>query len=198
MIEDSSEKDGRTEQGMSNPTACQAILTRLLKPAQNSSCSPKPCTIGSRYQPPFGDLAFFATSAFRYAPTELETIEADGKLNVTKLKKVAEEYCSMNVTAAVASKPKIKREWASMRCLQGLYIPTLLHALGFQPDTSRITIAGEMNGQGIDWALGQMVQQLSMDWMRETSDVSSSSATGPRWLPTVTFFNAIALLFLFL
>ncbi|XP_070180645.1 ectonucleoside triphosphate diphosphohydrolase 6-like isoform X2 [Littorina saxatilis] len=80
--------------GTGDPARCESMLRNILRPAV-SRCSPRPCAIGERYQPPVGNLSFYAISAFVYAPRSLDAVEDGGVLNITKLRLNAWDYCAM-------------------------------------------------------------------------------------------------------
>ncbi|KAL8565130.1 hypothetical protein ACOMHN_003917 [Nucella lapillus] len=154
--------------GTGDVSGCETVLSSILAPPSNATlCSPGPCAIGDTYQPKVGNHPFYAIGVFLYAPKNLDAVEAGDVLNITKLRDHARKYCHLTVSKAV-SQTGGKRQFASNDCLMGLYIPLLLTtALGFDPHTTAITVANQINGTRIDWALGAMMQHLSMTFMQD-------------------------------
>ena len=81
--------------GTGDAARCEEVLAKILEPADAVHCSPRPCAIGDRFQPPVGSLPFYAFSAFLYAPKGLDAVEADDTLNITKLRQNAWKYCGL-------------------------------------------------------------------------------------------------------
>lgn len=79
--------------GSANTTKCLEIIQEFLQAVDDTWCYPKPCAIGSVYQPPVGDIEFYALAAFTYAPTYLKAVDEYGGLNITLLRENAEIYC---------------------------------------------------------------------------------------------------------
>ena len=80
--------------GAANIYKCLEILEVFLRTASDSWCYPKPCAIGRTYQPAVGKTVFYAISAFVYAPTYLEALDGEGRLNISLMLEKAERYCS--------------------------------------------------------------------------------------------------------
>ena len=79
--------------GTGNYAECQTILDIFLKTAGDSWCYPKPCAIGRTYQPAVDNLMFYAISSFVYAPTYLEALDDQNRLDISLLKQNAQDFC---------------------------------------------------------------------------------------------------------
>ena len=80
--------------GSANVTQCLEIINVFLKSADGNWCYQKPCAIGATYQPPVGDVDFYAISAFTYAPRHLDAVDDNGVLDVRLLMKNAASFCA--------------------------------------------------------------------------------------------------------
>lgn len=80
--------------GSSSPSECLSIISKFLKQDSGDDCYPKPCAIGSIYQPAVGADIFFATASFAAVAADLNATDASGRLDIDKLKKTAHTYCS--------------------------------------------------------------------------------------------------------
>ncbi|XP_053402634.1 ectonucleoside triphosphate diphosphohydrolase 1-like isoform X3 [Mercenaria mercenaria] len=142
--------------GSSNSTQCLEIIDIFLKTADDNWCYPKPCAIGRTYQPPVGNLVFYAISAFVYTPTYLNALDELGRLDMKLLKSNAIQYCQKTLAEVVAT--GLDAEYASPYCIMGLYIPSLLlDAYGFHEDRNKVFVKSSIDGIKIDWALGAML-----------------------------------------
>uniref|UniRef100_A0A0B7BDQ0 Uncharacterized protein n=1 Tax=Arion vulgaris TaxID=1028688 RepID=A0A0B7BDQ0_9EUPU len=160
-------EDGRELKltGTGDPSECNEILEHILKPETGYRCEPKPCAIGSVYQPSLEDIQFYATQGFTYAPKELGVVGDDEILHISELEEAATEYCGRSLSEAIDA--GIKESLASTTCLMGLYIPKLFTlSYGFSPDTSDITVTSNIGNDSIDWGLGAMVIELSGNSVR--------------------------------
>lgn len=84
----------KTFRGSRSPSQCLSIISTFLKQDSGDDCYPKPCAIGSTYQPAVGADIFFATASFAAVATDLNATDASGRLDIDKLKKTAHTYCS--------------------------------------------------------------------------------------------------------
>lgn len=151
--------------GTGDPPQCERVLAQLLQPFSDSSmCSPTPCGIGDRYQPAVGSMVFYGISALLFAPENMGAIEDDLTLNITKLRHNAWKHCNRTLERA-QNVSGANPNFASNDCLVGLFIPLLLKSFGFRADDSHIILAKNIGNERIDWALGAMLQQLSMAFM---------------------------------
>lgn len=82
----------RTFVGTGNPTDCQNLLDRIV--AQDGSCQPAPCGIGSTYQPTLPRLmTFYAIGAFMPTVRATHALDADGIYVPDYGLKMAREFC---------------------------------------------------------------------------------------------------------
>ncbi|BFZ07763.1 hypothetical protein BsWGS_10802 [Bradybaena similaris] len=155
--------DGRYifETGTSAPEECLQILRKFLQPTTGIKCSPKPCAIGSVYQPSVENIKFVATQAFTYTPNNMKVVDADKILHIDRLEKAAILHCNQTFEEAV-NVSHYQAQYASSDCLMGLYIPTLLTlSYGFNRSSTNIQLATKINNRDVDWALGAMLVELS-------------------------------------
>ncbi|BFZ06323.1 hypothetical protein BsWGS_09361 [Bradybaena similaris] len=142
--------------GTSDPDKCKQVLRQILAPATGLKCNPKPCAIGSVYQPKVGDLKFHAIQGFRYAPLAFNALGPDQVLNLTHLEQEAFIHCRRNLTEAVEAGMDAKV--ASSNCMMGIYTPTLFTlSYGFPRNTTNIRVSADIAGKTIEWSLGVMV-----------------------------------------
>ncbi|XP_067681280.1 ectonucleoside triphosphate diphosphohydrolase 8-like isoform X1 [Haliotis asinina] len=149
-------------QGTSEPSKCIQILRQLLSRAPDDRCYPKPCAIGSVYQPSIGNMLFYATQGFVYTPNTMGSLDADKHLNITHLRDASIIYCQKSFEDAMAEY-SVKARFASVECLMGLYIPLLLQeSYQFDPQTSNIVVENKILGNRIDWTMGALLYELNM------------------------------------
>lgn len=79
--------------GSSSPSECLNIISIFLQKS-HSTCYPKPCAIGSIYQPSIGSDIFYATVGFAFTAADLNATDSLGRLDINKLNKTAHIYCS--------------------------------------------------------------------------------------------------------
>ena len=92
---DERETDGKTYIGTSDPTSCMHLLTRLVYKVDPSLCQPKPCAIGSFYQPTLPvDMTFYAVGAFVHTLSAMGALGKDGRYVPSVGFEKAFEYCS--------------------------------------------------------------------------------------------------------
>ncbi|XP_061166213.1 ectonucleoside triphosphate diphosphohydrolase 3-like [Saccostrea echinata] len=147
-----------TFRGSGSPSECFSIISSFLKEAHDT-CYPKPCAIGSIYQPSVGSDKFYAIAVYAYVTTDLNATDSSGRLHIDKLNKTAHIYCTKTIEYAV-SVYKIRREYASRRCMMGLYITELLtFSYGFPVNTDRIYSSLKINGKSLDWTFGAVLYE---------------------------------------
>ena len=99
----------KTFKGSRSPSQCLSIISNFLRQDSGDDCYPKPCAIGSTYQPAVGSDIFFATASFAAVATDLNATDASGRLDIDKLNQTAHDYCS-----------KVKHVQRYASCLIGL------------------------------------------------------------------------------
>ncbi|KAK3092825.1 hypothetical protein FSP39_007653 [Pinctada imbricata] len=148
--------------GSGDPEKCLSIINSFLQSARASMCYPKPCTIGSVYQPSVGKDIFYAIAAFTYAPKSLKAVDSTRKLDLEKLNETAFQYCRQTL-GQVSKQYSVEQKYASDYCMMALYIPTLLtSAYGFPSNTSNIVITDSVNGHRVDWSLGAVIYETEI------------------------------------
>ncbi|CAG5132638.1 unnamed protein product [Candidula unifasciata] len=177
--------DGRLilEKGTGDPEACLQILRKFLHPNTGQDCSPKPCAIGSVYQPSVDNLKFVATQAFTYTPENLKVVDDDKILHIDKLEEAAIYHCNRTLEQAV-NESGMDPQYVSSDCLMGLYIPTLVTlSYGFNSNSTNIQLTSKINGGTVDWALGAMLVELSNSFGSPKFNYSIQCTKG---MPAVT------------
>ncbi|RUS78602.1 hypothetical protein EGW08_013637 [Elysia chlorotica] len=150
-----------TMEGTGNPAKCEEMLTQILKPYRGNRCHPKPCAIGSVYQPELPNITFYATQAFTYAPNNLRAVGSNKVLDIDRLRQAAFHHCNRSLDEA-ETESNMNRQFASDDCMTALYMSVLLTtSYGFKRDTSHIKVTSKLEGQYIDWALGAMLMDIS-------------------------------------
>lgn len=90
--------DGKTLtfEGKGKPEECSRLLEQLIyKPTEPWQCNPKPCVIGTTYQPTINELKmFYVMGAFLYPLNAMKVLKSDGKFSLTDLKNSAKQFCS--------------------------------------------------------------------------------------------------------
>ncbi len=143
--------------------ACRRAIRRAMV-EEPPSDSPEPtcthsCNRLGAYQPPLaGD--FLAFSAFAYTS---EFLGLDSELTLARLRAVGKDYCrtpwsSVSADCRVNPRPGCKEQWLNRYCFASAYIVTLLHEVYGLPMDRQITSTNQLDGAGIDWTLGVMVQ----------------------------------------
>ena len=84
----------KTFKGSRSPSQCLSIISTFLEQDSGDDCYPKPCAIGSIYQPAVGADIFFATASFAAVATGLNATDASGRLDIDRLNQTAYDYCS--------------------------------------------------------------------------------------------------------
>ena len=84
----------RTFTGTGNITACRHLLERQLVRVSPDLCSPKPCALGSIYQPTFPrQMSFYAVGLFMNTLKTIRALDVNGVYVPEYGLKMAEEYC---------------------------------------------------------------------------------------------------------
>lgn len=168
-----------TFRGEGDPSKCLTILNSFLKSATDDMCYPKPCAIGTTYQPSLGTDNFYAIAAFTYAPESLKAVDSSGKLNIDLLNKTANNYCQKTLSDAT-SNTSIPSKYGSPYCMMGLYIPALLSkAYGFTPETNKIKLVNKISDITVDWTLGAIVYET------EVFEMYCGTSGGHIYIPNV-------------
>ncbi len=117
------------------------------------------CTRLGTYQPRLsGD--FLAFSAFAY---NTDFLGLGSELTLSQIEAAGQAYCrtswrSAAADCAVNTRPGCREEWLNRYCFASAYIVTLLHEVYGFPMDRTITSTNQLEGAGIDWTLGVMVQ----------------------------------------
>ncbi|XP_061166201.1 uncharacterized protein LOC133175090 [Saccostrea echinata] len=147
-----------TFRGSGSPSECFSIISSFLKEAHNT-CYPKPCAIGSIYQPSLGSNKFYAIEAYAYVAATLNASDSSGRLDIEKLNKTAYVYCTKTLDYVVSAY-KVTTEYASVTCMMGLYITELFtFSYGFPVNTDRIYSVLKINGKPLDWTFGAVLYE---------------------------------------
>jgi len=85
---------GQTLVGTGDPIACLRLLDRLVYKVDPSLCQPKPCAIGSFYQPTLPpNMDFYAVGAFYHTLSAIGALDSDGRYIPSTGFEKAFEYC---------------------------------------------------------------------------------------------------------
>jgi len=69
----------RTFVGTGDVLGCLRLLNQFVHKVEPSDCNPKPCAIGSFYQPTIDpSISFYAIGSFRYALEAIDAVTSDG------------------------------------------------------------------------------------------------------------------------
>ncbi len=134
-------------------------IARELRARPPEPACERSCTRLGAYQPPLaGD--FLAFSAFAY---NTDFLGLEPELTLAQLRAAGKRYCrtpwrSATADCAANPRPGCREEWLNRYCFASAYIVTLLHEVYGLPMDREITSANELEGAGIDWTLGAMVQ----------------------------------------
>ena len=80
--------------GTSDPEACEALLDHFVYKVEPTRCFPKPCSIGSVYQPSIvASQRFYALAAFRFTLEALHVVRYNGSFTANDTRRAAVEYC---------------------------------------------------------------------------------------------------------
>ncbi|XP_062581117.1 ectonucleoside triphosphate diphosphohydrolase 8-like isoform X2 [Saccostrea cucullata] len=167
-----------TFQGSGSPSECFRILSMFLREAQDT-CYPKPCAIGSIYQPSVGSDKFYAIGVYALVANDLNATDSSGRINIDKLNKTAHAYCTKTLDYVVSAY-KVTSEFASVTCMTGLYMVELFtFSYGFPVNTERIYSVLEINGNPLDWTFGAVLYEnelLAKDY--PCAPISFTSSAG--------------------
>lgn len=144
--------------GGGNASLCENILQHYLSPQDTDMCSPRPCSIGQVYQPPVRNRNFFTFGLIYYLAYDLGVLSGPGKLDLLKLQSNVRTYCRETLQE-VTDKRKIDSKWASRNCQDGLYIPLIFSALGFNLNTNQIFAGKDIDDKTIAWSLGAILYE---------------------------------------
>lgn len=147
--------------GSSSPSECLTIISNFLRLSYDT-CYPKPCAIGSIYQPSVGSDIFYAVAVFAFVASDLKATDSSGRLDIDKLNKTAHIYCSKTIDDA-ASVYNVPPEFGSNTCMMALYITELLtFSYGFPVNTKRIYSFKDINGKSLNWPFGAVVYEAEL------------------------------------
>lgn len=161
--------------GGGNASLCESILLHYLSPQDTDMCSPRPCSIGQVYQPPVRDRNFFTFGLIYYLAKDLGVLSGPGMLDLQKLQSNVRTYCKETLQE-VTEKRNIDSKWASRNCQDGLYIPLIFSALGFNLNTNKIFAGKDIEDKTIAWSLGAILYEEE----RNRYDLFTSQVLGKK------------------
>ena len=104
---------GTTFVGAGDPAACLRLLGRLVYKVDASMCQPKPCAIGSFYQPTLpADMDFYAVGSFVHTLTAVDALQDNGRYVPAVGFDKAFRYCTQVGQLSLAIRPR----WYVMLC----------------------------------------------------------------------------------
>lgn len=160
-------KDGSTITGTGNPEACEKILDGLVYKVAPERCYPKPCAVGTTYQPSIdGQEKFYVLGAFYVTLKNLGTVAKDGRLDLNDVNTKASTFCKRTYEDIVKERPDLK-EFASKTCIAGLYAVKLFHrGYGIAMDSTQLSAIDNINGQELSWAMGALLYESKFQFKR--------------------------------
>lgn len=120
-------------------------------------CYPKPCSIGSAYQPSLStSMSFHLVGAFKYTFDRiLLTNKTHRTFSFSKLKLITDEFCLLSKKEVMQKFPTRKDKLVSLPCMLGNYVQLLLHhSYGFKWDTDQLVNDGDA-----EWTLGAIIYE---------------------------------------
>lgn len=163
---DDIDKDGnpcflRGTSSITNPTGeydkCIELIDRYLFNDKKENCNS--CSFTGVFQPKHAGEKFIAIENFFYTP-EFFDVQHDRDF-VDKLMEKGRNYCKMDFGTAAKTWPK---EDVKKYCFSGAYqVSMLKYGLGFSKEQLHqdVDIAREIKGEGIDWALGAVINAIT-------------------------------------
>jgi len=138
---------------------CVSLIDQRLFDDQKVKGDCGSCSFTGVFQPKHAGEKFFAIENFFYTP-EFFDIQND-KDFVGKLMEKGRKFCKMDFDTAKTTWPK---EDVRKYCFSGAYQASMLkHGLGFSKAqlSQDVQIAREIKGEGIDWALGAVINAIT-------------------------------------
>jgi apyrase len=160
-------EDGSTITGTGNPEACKKILDELVYKVSPDRCYPKPCAIGTTYEPTIDrEEKFYVLGAFYYALKTVGAIGKDGVFNLNDALHKVMAYCKRTYDDIVREIPS-QKDYASKTCTSGLYMVELFHrGYGFALDTDQLSTIDNINGQELSWTMGALLYETKFQFKR--------------------------------
>ena len=81
-------------EGNGDPTKCEEIMEEYVFQVDPDRCYPKPCSIGSVYQPSIKETkTFYAVSAYLYTLKAIKALDDEDRFSPDGTLQAAKEYC---------------------------------------------------------------------------------------------------------
>ncbi|RUS74857.1 hypothetical protein EGW08_017381 [Elysia chlorotica] len=155
--------------GSGNPEMCRSLLDSYIATAPASKCYLEPCAIGSVFQPSVEGIDFYAMSAFTYSLETVGAVRDDTTLDLDGLWTKAQDFCKKDISEF----PEARRKYLSTNCMGSIYFNELFtKPYGFEKSTNRIKVTSKINGVAAEWALGAMLDFLSLSFTGDSSHCS--------------------------
>jgi len=121
----------------------------------------KSCSFAGNFQPSLKGEAFLAIENFFYTSKFFEA--HDNRNFVDVLQEKGNAWCSTPYPRAQASYPSLSKDEVNKYCFASSYIPLLMTELGFSKSEleTAVFVSKNINGTGIDWALGGVITYLT-------------------------------------
>ncbi|KAI0210783.1 Ectonucleoside triphosphate diphosphohydrolase 4 [Lamellibrachia satsuma] len=184
------EMNGSTIQFMGtwNPAECREVLRSILGTAK---CSPKPCGIGSVYQPTIpANKMFFDLSAFAY------TIKAIGLLGETftlsNMTDAAMRYCNKSVD--LMEQETGQDNFMSSHCTVAIYMEVLFREVYRFNETAKFSSGFKINGGEPKWPLGAVIyehERREPTCISPTVTTTAATADSSRFTATTVIYTAL-------
>lgn len=186
--------DGKTFEGTSNPTECLTILEKMVYKTEDKMCHPKPCAIGTAYQPSIPrDKIFYALGAFGKVLQNLGEVQDSGLINLNSIRKKAIEFCKKDIATLRTDYRNISTNVLKTKtCLTGLYMGVLfVNGYQFSNNTDKIFVKEKINDIEIDWTLGALLYE------KFSSSTMMCSASTAGYAATLAILPSVLLVVLF-
>ncbi|ESO08681.1 hypothetical protein HELRODRAFT_184057 [Helobdella robusta] len=181
--------------GSGDAGSCEKLLDLFVYTYQDRDwrCSPKPCSIGSVYQPSLpASMDFYGVGAFRYTYERFDLLSVGNHFDLDKADKIVRQFCAMDVEEVKLKYPSPDHKYLTSPCLLGMYFTKLFNkAFKFPMDTKLIKIEKE-----IDWTLGALLYEHELYTYKMLDPAKSTSAipTQNGLVHTLTFIFLLIML----
>lgn len=149
--------------GQADKNKCALMLGKLVFKAPLDSCHPKPCGVGTVYQPSISqDQRFYALSVFPIVFRELgiTTKENTGPVNFNNLLNASSAYCQRNYNELKVGVKESRHKFLYKPCYMGLYVAQLLtKGYGLPVDSENVYSLEKINDKSVDWTLGALIYE---------------------------------------
>jgi len=166
--------------GSGKPQQCTEVLHNLVYKADLPwHCFPKPCAIGSTYQPTIQSYQlFYLIGAFIFAVKSIGARTVNGRVTPQDVTAAAFEFCAKPMDPVDLINLE-RKKFLSKECLIGLYMPILFtKGYRFRNDSDQIIAQQKIKSIKIEWSLGALIYEMERQGCRYCAPVVLSCSTG--------------------